>query len=471
MRGKNYNSVVLERREYMKGNMTTGNPFSLILEFSIPLLLGNLFQQTYNMVDAAIVGQILGADALAAVGSSSSVQFFVLGFVMGLCVGFSIPVAQRFGAQDHSIMRQYIYSGSVWSVIMAVILTVGTGLSCSMILTGLKVPADIFSMSYQYLLIIFLGIPFTILYNYLSGILRAIGDSKTPFLFLAFSAVLNIGLDLFFIIVLHMSVAGAALATIISQAISGICCLILIAKKFPILHIRKEDRVFNGELSSKLLMSGLPMGLQFSITAIGSMVMQSANNALGTMYVSAFTAGMKVKQFMMCPFDAFATAVSTFASQNYGARKADRVRKGIIQGTALAVCYGIGAGIAMILFGRGMCSLFVNGGNRQVLDYAYLYVSRMALFWWTLGFLNVERLAMQGLGQAGKAVFAGVIEMICRIAVSVFLVPVFGYHAITFADQCAWIGGCLYVIPLCIITVRRITQEIETEKQLEKLQL
>ncbi|MGM9941899.1 MAG: MATE family efflux transporter [Bulleidia sp.] len=450
----------------MKGNMTTGNPFSLILKFSIPLLLGNLFQQTYNMVDAAIVGQILGADALAAVGSSSSVQFFVLGFVMGLCVGFSIPVAQRFGAQDYSGMRRFIHAGSVWAVIMAVILTVGTGVSCSLILKGLKVPGDIFSMSYQYLLIIFMGIPFTILYNYLSGILRAIGDSRTPFLFLAFSAILNIGLDLFCILVLHLSVAGAALATIVSQAVSGICCLILIMKKFPILHIRKEDRVINGELSSKLLMSGLPMGLQFSITAIGSMVMQSANNALGTLYVSAFTAGMKVKQFMMCPFDAFATAVSTFASQNYGAMKADRVKKGIVQGTALAVGYGVVAGVVMILSGRNMCGLFVNGGNAQVLDYAYLYVSRMAMFWWILGFLNVERLAMQGLGQAGKAVFAGVIEMICRIAVSVFLVPVFGYDAITFTDQVAWIGGALYVVPLCILTVRKITHEIEAEKLL-----
>ena len=450
----------------MKGSMTQGKPFGLILRFSIPLLLGNLFQQTYNMVDAAIVGQILGAEALAAVGSSSSVQFFVLGFVMGMCVGFSIPVAQRFGAEDYSGMRRFIFSGSIWAALLGGTLTLVTSVLCGTILHGLQVPSDIFSMSYSYLLIIFLGIPFTIVYNYLSGILRSIGDSKTPFLFLAMSAIINIFLDFFCIMVLHMGTAGAALATIVSQAISGICCLVLIIRKFDILHLRKEDRVFSWELSRRLLVMGLPMGLQFSITAIGSMVMQSANNSLGTLYVSAFTAGMKIKQFMMCPFDAFATAVSTFASQNYGARKMDRVRKGIIQGTAMAVGYGLAAGIIMILAGRTMCMLFVDSGNTQVLDAAYLYVCRMAIFWWALGFLNTERLSLQGLGYAGKAVFAGVIEMICRIVVSFVFVPMFGYNAITFADQVAWIGGCLYVVPMCILIVRRLTKQMEIENAL-----
>ena len=223
----------------MKGSMTQGKPFGLILRFSIPLLLGNLFQQTYNMVDAAIVGQTLGADALAAVGSSSSVQFFVLGFVMGMCVGFSIPVAQRFGAEDYSGMRRFIFSGSIWAALLGGTLTLVTSVLCGTILHGLQVPSDIFSMSYSYLLIIFLGIPFTIVYNYLSGILRSIGDSKTPFLFLAMSAIINIFLDFFCIMVLHMGTAGAALATIVSQAISGICCLVLIIRKFDILHLRK----------------------------------------------------------------------------------------------------------------------------------------------------------------------------------------------------------------------------------------
>lgn len=455
----------------MKGNMTEGNPFSLIIRFSIPLLLGNLFQQTYNMVDAAIVGQTLGSDALAAVGASSSVQFFVLGFVMGFCVGFSVPVSQRFGAKDYSEMRRFVFTGSVWAAIIGTIMTVATCLACNAILHGLQVPTDIFSMSYSYLIIIFAGIPFTILYNYLSGILRAIGDSKTPFYFLAMSAVLNIFLDFFCILVLHLGTAGAAVATIVSQAISGLLCLLLIIRKFEILHIHKEDRVFNRDLSGRLLVMGIPMGLQFSITAIGSMVMQSANNGLGTLYVSGFTAGMKIKQFMMCPFDAIATAVSTFVAQNYGAEKADRIRKGLVQGTAVAVGYGILAGVAMILFGRTMCLLFVSSSQTRVIDYAYLYISRMAMFWWVLGFLNVERLSIQGLGHAGLAMFAGIIEMVCRTVVSVGFVPMFGYNAITFADQVAWIGATLYVVPMCIVIVRRISKKIEIEQNLTETKL
>lgn len=453
----------------MEGSMTRGKPFPLIVKFSIPLLLGNLFQQTYNMVDAAIVGKILGAEALAAVGASSSVQFFVLGFVSGMCIGFGVPVSQRFGAEDYTGMRKFVFGGSVWAAILGVILTAVTSLGCATILNILQVPADIFSSAYIYLLIIFLGIPFTILYNWLASILRGIGDSKTPFMFLAMSATLNIFLDVFCIVILHMGTAGAAVATVVSQAISGLCCLGLIIFRKDILHVRKEERVLDMEHSKKLLVMGLPMGLQFSITAIGSMVMQSANNALGTLYVSAFTAGMKIKQFMMCPFDAFATAVSTFAAQNYGAGRMDRVKQGLKQGTALAVGYGIVSGALMILFGKTMCLMFVDASNTQVLEYAYLYVARMGMFYWLLGFLNTMRLCMQGLGFAGRAVFAGVIEMICRVAVSFLLVPVFGYNAITFADQCAWAGGCLYVIPMCLLCVKALSRKLENEKNLELL--
>lgn len=453
----------------MKGSMTSGNPLKLILSFSIPLLLGNLFQQTYNMVDAAIVGQTLGADALAAVGSSSSVQFFVLGFCMGTCIGFSIPVAQRFGAQDYDEMKKYVFGGAILSLIVAVVMTIVTGLLCGVILEALQVNSDIFDMAYQYLIVIFLGIPFTILYNYLSGLLRAIGDSKTPFLFLALSAVLNIFLDFFCILVLHWGTAGAAIATIFSQAISGVLCLFVIIKKVEVLHIRKEDRVMRNDITKNLIVMGVPMGLQYSITAIGSMVMQSANNSLGTLYTSGFTAGMKIKQFMMCPFDAFATAVSTFASQNYGAEKMDRVKQGIKQGTAVAVGYGILAGIIMNLFGMQISLLFLSADNTEVLNASYLYVSRMGLFYWVLGFLNVERMSMQGLGYANRAVFCGAVEMICRCVVSLGLVPLFGYDAITFADQVAWIGGTIYVIPACLLTLKQLEEKINAEKSLEAL--
>lgn len=451
----------------MKGSMVQGNPLKLILSFSLPLLLGNLFQQTYNMVDAAIVGQTLGSSALAAVGASSSVQFLVLGFCMGTCIGFGVPVAQRFGAEDYEGLRKYVFCGAVLSAITAIVMAVATTLLCSLILQILQVPTEIFQQAYNYLVVIFIGIPCTILYNYLSSILRAIGDSKTPFLFLAISAVLNIFLDLFCIIVLKWDVMGASIATIVSQGISGLLCLILIIRKFSILHPHSEDRHMDAGISKDLLVMGMPMGLQFSITAIGSMVMQSANNGLGTIYVSGFTAGMKIKQFMMCPFDALATAVSTFASQNYGANKMDRVKKGIKQGTTVGILYGILAGVIMILFGRTLSLLFVSSSETAVLDAAYLYVRRMGLFWWSLGILNVLRTSVQGLGYAPRAVMGGVIEMVCRCVMALFVVPIFKFDAITFCDQTAWLGAVFYIVPVCILTIKQIEQKQQALDQLD----
>ena len=302
----------------MSTSMTKGNPLKLMLQFAFPLLIGNLLQQTYNIIDAAIVGQILGAKALASVGASSSIQFLVLGFCMGSCTGFGVPIAKYFGAGKLDQMRNYVFNGALLTAGIAVILTALCSVFCPQILHMLSVPEDIYDNAYAYLLIIFLGMPFTLLYNYLSSILRSVGDSRTPFMFLALSAILNIFLDLFCIVVLKWGCAGAAIATITAQAISGILCLVFIGKKMNLLWLAKAHRAANKDAVSELLMMGIPTGLQFSITAIGSMVMQSANNGLGSVYVSGFTAGMKIKQFTMCPFDAIGTAVSYSAARILG---------------------------------------------------------------------------------------------------------------------------------------------------------
>lgn len=302
----------------MAKSMTEGNPLKLILQFALPLLAGNIFQQTYNIVDAAIVGRYLGTKALAAIGASASVQFLVMGFCIGICCGFGIPIAQRFGAKDYGNMRSCIFHAGFLVVIAAVVLTVTCSLLCPQILHLLSTPDDIYGDAYYYLLVLFLGIPFSLLYNLLSGILRAVGDSKTPFMFLVFSTILNIVLDLFCIIVLKWGCAGAAIATITAQAVSGILCLFYIWRHFPILKLSGGDCRIKGSMVQLLLVMGVPMGLQYSITAIGSMVMQSANNGLGSVYVSGLTAGMRIKQFAMCPFDAIATAVSTFAARIWG---------------------------------------------------------------------------------------------------------------------------------------------------------
>ncbi len=321
----------------MTKSLTEGKPLPLILQFAVPLLIGNLLQQTYNIIDAAIVGRILGADALAGVGASSSVQFLVLGFCIGVCCGFGIPIARSFGAQDYDKMRSDIFHGMALTGIFAVVLTVLCALLCPQILQILSTPDDIYENAYRYLFIIFLGIPFNLLYNLMSGIFRSVGASRTPFMFLAFATVLNIGLDLFFIVVLHLGVAGAAAATVMAQALSGILCFIYMRKKMPVLHLGREDCRWSGDTVKLMLSMGLPMGLQYSITAIGSMVMQSANNGLGSVYVSGFTAGARIKQFAMCPFDALATGTSVFCSQNLGAGKMERIKTGIKQGTAVGI--------------------------------------------------------------------------------------------------------------------------------------
>ena len=440
----------------MSNSMTQGNPLKVMLQFAFPLLIGNLLQQTYNIIDAAIVGQSLGAQALASVGASTSVQFLVLGFCMGSCTGFGIPVAKYFGAGDLKHMKNIIFNGAVLTAVIAVIITVLCTLLCPWILQVLSVQSDIYANAYSYLMIIFLGLPFTLLYNYLSSILRAVGDSRTPFLFLAFSAVLNIFLDLFFILVSGWGCAGAAFATIAAQAISGILCLIVIIRRMEVLWLSKENRVVRGDSITELLQMGLPTGLQFSITAIGSMVMQSANNGLGGDYVSAFTAGAKLKQFTMCPFDAIATSVSVFCSQNYGAGKIDRIHKGLRQGIAVGVGYGLFAGLILIFAGRPLSMIFVSKDASGVLDASAKYLRCMGYFYWSLGILNVTRMVTQGLGHSGRAFFSGVMEMIARTIVSLGFVEAFGYTAICFADQTAWIAACCYIAPTCLYCLKKI---------------
>ena len=440
----------------MSNSMTQGNPLKVMLQFAFPLLVGNLLQQTYNIIDAAIVGQSLGAQALASVGASTSVQFLVLGFCMGSCTGFGIPVAKYFGAGDLKHMKNIIFNGAVLTAVIAVIITVLCTLLCPWILQILSVQSDIYDNAYSYLMIIFLGLPFTLLYNYLSSILRAVGDSRTPFLFLAFSAVLNIFLDLFFILIAGWGCAGAAFATIAAQAISGILCLIVIIRRMEVLWLSKENRVVRGDSITELLQMGLPTGLQFSITAIGSMVMQSANNGLGGDYVSAFTAGAKLKQFTMCPFDAIATSVSVFCSQNYGAGKIDRIHKGLRQGIAVGVGYGLFAGLILIFAGRPLSMIFVSKDASGVLDASAKYLRCMGYFYWSLGILNVTRMVTQGLGHSGRAFFSGVMEMIARTIVSLGFVTTFGYTAICFADQTAWIAACCYIAPTCLYCLKKI---------------
>lgn len=451
----------------MTNSMTEGRILPQILKFSIPLLLGNIVQQTYNMVDAMIVGRTLGADALGAVGATSSVQFLVLGLCIGMCVGFGVPVSQRFGAKDYKGMRQYIYNSYILTGISMILITVVTALLCNPILHILRTPASIFKDTYGYLIIIFLGVPATLAYNLLSSILRAVGDSTTPFIFLVISAGLNIFLDLFCILTLGMGVEGAALATITSQAVSAVLCFFYMRKKFDILRVRPEEKGFDGKKAGKLLYMALPMGLQYSITAIGSMVMQSANNALGALYTSAFSVASRIKQMTMCPFDAVASAVSTFVGQNYGSRNPGRIKKGIREGVAVGVIYGVGIGLVLIFCGKPLSMLFLtDSGSKtsRILDASALLLRCNGIFYWLLGILNVVRLAAQALGYSNLAIFSGVIEMVSRTIIALALAPSGGFRVICFTDPTAWFTAATYSSLICIYVVRKITKRLNNSE-------
>ncbi|MBQ0039717.1 MAG: MATE family efflux transporter, partial [Treponema sp.] len=415
-----------------------------------------LLQQFYNMADTSIVGLYLGSNALAGVGASSSVQFLVLGFCEGLTAGLTIPVAQRFGASDIDSMKKNIFNGMVLLGILALIITSLCVFFCSEILHLLKTPDDIFFNAYRYLVVTFFGIPLMILYNYMSGILRAVGDSRTPLMFLVFSTVFNLCLDVVCVMVLGLGVLGAALATVVSQGLCGLLCFVHIYRKVEILRLHRGSCIISKRMMWNLLAMGVPMGLQFSITAIGSMILQTANNSLGSIYISSFTAVTKLKQLFFSPFVALGIAVSTFAGQNMGANKIDRIKKGLWQGTFIGVLLGIFLGILFFFFGEYFIMLFIHKEETEVIMYARQYLLTLGVFYWVIGFLNIWRPSLQSIGYSGKTMFAGFFELAARSLVTFIFVPVYGYSAVCFADPTAWIFSTAYIVPVMIFSLRKI---------------
>jgi len=430
----------------MTKNLTSGSPMKLILGFMLPVLGGNLFQQFYNLVDTVIVGQYLGLNPLASVGSCASIIFLVIGFCTGLCSGFSIPIAQKFGARREDEMRMFMVNGWYLAVVISVILTVATVLLCPAILKVMRTPDVLYQDAYDYQVIIFWGIPFTILYNYASGIIRAIGDSKTPFLFLVLSAVLNIFLDLFCIINLKMGVAGAAFATILSQAISGFLCLIYMVRKFPVLRIRKNEREFNAGRCRIMLGMGVPMGLQFSITAIGSIMLQSAVNLLGTMYVASYDTALKIKMVFISVSDSLGNTMAVFCGQNLGAGRRDRIQAGIRNAFQIGAVFSVIALLLLWPLTDKLSLLFMDASHTEVIANIVLFMRCESCFYFILMMLNILRNTIQGMGYSRIAMISGVIEMVARTLASLFLIPKIGYLMVCFTDQLAWTSATVFLI-------------------------
>lgn len=441
----------------MTKDLTKGRPLTLIVQFGLPILLGMLFQQLYNVVDTAIVGKFLGGNALAAVGATGSINFLVVGGSIGICSGMAIPIAQRFGAGDHDSMRKYVTGAAYCCLFFAVTITAFTVIFCRQILELMNTPADIIDLSWTYIVTIFAGIPGYILYNMCSGILRSLGDSRTAVIWLVVASIINIGLDLFFIINLHWGVFGAAFATTISQFVAGFGSLWKVCRGFDVLKMQKGDWGWNWRRIWNLLSLGVPMGLQFSITAIGSVMLQSSVNVLGTMYVTATTAANKVSIFLSCPLEAMGSTMATYGGQNVGAKKWERLGQGLRSCCLLGLGYCLFSLVLVLLAGDKLVMLFLDTASAGLVPLALQLLRTLVFCYVLLAIIHIFRNYIQGMGFSPLATIAGIMEMIARAGVS-FLVPVYGFDAACLASPAAWVMADIFLVPAyfyCVKTLKK----------------
>ena len=437
----------------LQKDMTAGSPGRIILDFTIPIFIGNVFQQFYNMADTIIVGKFVGTKALAAVGSTGTIMFLIIGFVLGMTAGFAVLTAQRFGAGDMAGMRKTVGGAAILSVLVSALLTVVSMAFMKPLLHFMHTPADIFDDAYAYIMIICAGIFAQMLYNLLASILRALGNSKVPLYFLILSAMLNIILDLVLIIVFHLGAAGAAYATVTAQGISGLLCLLYIIKKVPALHLTKEDWRPDGHLLKMQLGIGFPMAFQYSITAIGTMMVQTSLNLLGSVQVAAFTAASKIEQLVTQVYVAMGTTMATYCAQNMGAGKVQRIRKGFRSATIMGAVYSVVAAAFVMTAGKYLTYLFLSGDVSDIMNSVDIYLKCAGIFFIPLAIVNLYRNGIQGMGYGILPMMAGVAELVGRGAVAMIAAGKKSYVGVCLASPAAWIlaGGLLIIMYIYIM--------------------
>ena len=437
-------------------DLTVGKPLFQILRFALPLVLGTLFQQLYSFADTVIVGRCLGTDALGAVGTTYSLNFLILGFVQGACVGFGIPVAETFGAKDKGGLRKYLFNGALLCVVLSVVFTISTTLMAGPLLQLIHTPEELYADAVLYIRIIFLGIPATVLYNYASSVLRAMGDSQHPFYFLLAASVLNIGLDYLLIVSMGMGVDGAALATVLSQLLSGGLC----AFWFFTRTAKQEELTFRGQSSllsaghcKRLAYIGFPMGFEYSVSAIGAVIMQDAINLLGSTAVAAQTAGEKIRQMFTLPMESVGMAMATYVGQNHGAHRTDRIQQGIKDGCTIQLTYCVAAWVVIFFVKPYAVGLVLGDADPAVTAGAIQYLAIMSLLFCFHGLLMIFRNTLQGLGYSVQAIISGVGELIGRSLGGLLAVKTgLGYVGICLSNPFAWGLAMLY----CMFMVRRM---------------
>lgn len=437
-------------------DLTVGKPLFQILRFALPLVLGTLFQQLYSFADTVIVGRCLGTDALGAVGTTYSLNFLILGFVQGACVGFGIPVAETFGAKDKGGLRKYLFNGALLCVVLSVVFAISTTLMAGPLLQLIHTPEELYADAVLYIRIIFLGIPATVLYNYASSVLRAMGDSQHPFYFLLAASVLNIGLDYLLIVSMGMGVDGAAIATVLSQLLSGGLC----AFWFFTRTAKQEELTFRGQSSllsaghcKRLAYIGFPMGFEYSVSAIGAVIMQDAINLLGSTAVAAQTAGEKIRQMFTLPMESVGMAMATYVGQNHGAHRTDRIQQGIKDGCTIQLTYCVAAWVVIFFVKPYAVGLVLGDADPAVTAGAIQYLAIMSLLFCFHGLLMIFRNTLQGLGYSMQAIISGVGELIGRSLGGLLAVKTgLGYVGICLSNPFAWGLAMLY----CMFMVRRM---------------
>lgn len=437
-------------------DLTVGKPLFQILRFALPLVLGTLFQQLYSFADTVIVGRCLGTDALGAVGTTYSLNFLILGFVQGACVGFGIPVAETFGAKDKGGLRKYLFNGALLCVVLSVVFTISTTLMAGPLLQLIHTPEELYADAVLYIRILFLGIPATVLYNYASSVLRAMGDSQHPFYFLLAASVLNIGLDYLLIVSMGMGVDGAALATVLSQLLSGGLCVFWFFTRTA----KQEELTFRGQSSllsaghcKRLAYIGFPMGFEYSVSAIGAVIMQDAINLLGSTAVAAQTAGEKIRQMFTLPMESVGMAMATYVGQNHGAHRTDRIKQGIKDGCTIQLTYCVAAWVVIFFVKPYAVGLVLGDADPAVTAGAIQYLAIMSMLFCFHGLLMIFRNTLQGLGYSVQAIISGVGELIGRSLGGLLAVKTgLGYVGICLSNPFAWGLAMLY----CMFMVRRM---------------
>ncbi len=440
--------------ERMK-DMTCGKSAGLLLSFALPLMLGSICQQLYTMVDTMVVGQVLGVQALAALGASDWLNWMVLGIIMGFTQGFSILISQRFGAGDEDGLRKVTAMSTLLSAVIAIAVTAGSLLTAEPLLRMLNTPENILPDSLSYLQIIFSGAAIVTAYNMMAAILRAVGDSRTPLYAMLVASVVNIGLDLLFVMVFHWGIPGAAAATVIAQGCSCIFCLAVL-RRMTLLKMEKQDWRLDWTLIRRLFQLGIPIAFQNTVIAVGGLVVQFVINGFGFIFVAGFTATNKLYGLLELAATSFGFSMATFAGQNLGAGKYERIRKGMRSAIKMAVATAIAISIVMILFGKYILLLFISGEPEEVksvLEVAYTYLFVMCCLLFILYLLHLYRSALQGMGDTVIPMVSGVAELTMRISCALLLPIWLGEYGIYFAEIAAWTGAAVILI---IFYYRRI---------------